>query len=210
MTFASPLPWWAAVLVVFAAIVLAYRTYAGPAVPLTLRQRRGLTALRAATLLLLVAFLAGPMAVERGGGRRDAVVPVLVDVSRSMGLADADGETRLARAQAIAARIRTTLGGEFEVDQLTFGDELADAPVEGADASARRSDLSGALRAVGARYQGRTVAGLVVVSDGGDTSDDDLSKRRWGPSSNTPTIEGAAVMREHLHVTTPRPRSRSR
>jgi len=101
---------------------------------------------------------------------------VLVDVSRSMGLADADGQTRLARAQAIAARIRTTLGGEFEVDQLTFGDELADAPVEGADASARRSDLSGALRAVRERYQGRTVAGLVVVSDGGDTSDDDWSR----------------------------------
>ena len=37
-------------------------------------------------------------------------------------------------------------------------------------ATGRRSDLAGALDAVLARYRGRAVAGVVLLSDGGDTS----------------------------------------
>jgi len=176
MTFAYPLPWWAVVLVVAATLALAYRTYAGPAVPLTAGQRRGLTTLRAVTLLLLVVFLTRPMIVERGGGRRDAVVPVLVDVSRSMGIADVDGEARLVQAQEVAADVAAALGAEFQVDRLTFGEQLTDATGEPADASARRTDLAGALRAARERYQGRALAGIVIVSDGGDTSGEDASQ----------------------------------
>ena len=41
----------------------------------------------------------------------------------------------------------------------------------------RRSDLAGAIAAVGDRYRGRPVAGIVLISDGGDTSASPLPER---------------------------------
>ena len=176
MTFAHHLPWWALVALVAAALLLARRTYAGPAVPLTRGQRLGLTALRALTLLLLVLFLLQPVVFERGAEPRDAVVPVLVDVSRSMGLADADGEPRLARARALVERLLPALGAEFQVELLAFGEGVEVTSPDALEASAGHSDLRGALGAVRERYQGRTVAGIVVVSDGGDTGAEEASQ----------------------------------
>ena len=49
----------------------------------------------------LALFLFRPIAMLPPSGSRDAVVPVLVDVSRSMQLSDADGQARLARAVAL-------------------------------------------------------------------------------------------------------------
>lgn len=176
MTLAHPLPWWVLVALVAAALLLAWRTYGGPAVPLTGNQRLGLTALRALTLLLLVLFLLRPVVFERGTEPRDVVVPVLVDVSRSMGLPDAEGETRLARARAMVERLLPALGTEFQVELLAFGDGVQEASPEGLEASAGRSDLQGALGAIRDRHQGRTIAGIVLVSDGGDTGGEEASQ----------------------------------
>ena len=52
-------------------------------------------ALRAAALLLLGIFLLDPVLVLPQTGRTDAVVPVLIDSSRSMRLADVDGRRRI-------------------------------------------------------------------------------------------------------------------
>jgi len=175
MTFGNPLPWWALVSCAALAVLVAVRAYAGRQLPLTTPQRRILVALRLGVLLLLLVFLMRPMVVGGQGGRRDAVVPVLVDVSRSMALTDADGESRMARAQAIAARLEAGLSDQFHVDLLSFGEELTNAPEGGLQPVARRSDLSGALDAVRRRYLGRTVAGVVVVSDGGDTAREEAS-----------------------------------
>ena len=62
-------------------------------VPLTAVQRATLVALRAATLVALVLFLFRPVALQPPAGARDAIVPVLVDVSRSMRVVDADGQS---------------------------------------------------------------------------------------------------------------------
>jgi uncharacterized membrane protein len=174
VTFANPLPLWAlAVVVLLAGLVawLAYRRFA--AAP---SRRALLIGLRIVTLLLLVVFLMRPVARRTGAGVRDAVVPVLVDVSRSMSIEDGSGQPRIDRARALlSGGLSSALQAEFDLDVLAFGDEVAPTPVEGLSATARRSDLGGALADLAERYRGRPVAGVVLLSDGGDTGGVDLA-----------------------------------
>ncbi|HKB09934.1 MAG TPA: hypothetical protein VKD69_04735, partial [Vicinamibacterales bacterium] len=101
MHFAYPLPVWLAVVLAAAIAGLVFLEYRRPLSPLTRVQRGVLVAIRAAVLVVLVTFLFRPIAILPPASARDAIVPVLVDVSRSMRLADADGQTRLARASAM-------------------------------------------------------------------------------------------------------------
>jgi uncharacterized membrane protein len=170
MHFAYPLPWWFAILLAAAIGAVAFAEYRRPLSPLTRAQRGVLVGLRVLALAALVLFLFRPIVNLPPTGARDAIVPVLVDVSRSMRLADADGQTRLARA---AALLKTELGpalaSHFVTELYTVGNGLTPGTVDGLAADARRTDLSGALAAVRERYRGQRVAGIVVLSDGGDT-----------------------------------------
>src|SRR5881409_1092115 len=98
MHFAYPLPWWLALLLAAAIAAAVFFEYRRPLAPLG-RVRRGLLiALRALTLLALVAFLFRPIAMLPPAASRGAIVPVMVDASRSMRIADADGQPRVAAA----------------------------------------------------------------------------------------------------------------
>jgi hypothetical protein len=168
--FSYSLSWWAWTLIVLGVAALAHATYARLALPLPAFERRALTAIRACTLLLLVAFLLRPVRLVPPASPQNAVVPVLVDDSRSMALADVQGERRIDRAGAIARALRTDLGREFSIDLLTFGESLRPAGDAPLSAGGRRSDLVDAVREARKRFEGRTVAGMIVISDGGDTS----------------------------------------
>src|SRR5215470_9497851 len=98
MRFANPPPFWLAVLIAAGILAVAVLSYRRPLAPLATWQRAVLSALRAASLTLVVVFLCRPVVLGLPAAGRDVVVPVLVDVSRSMRLADAGGKTRLARA----------------------------------------------------------------------------------------------------------------
>ncbi|HEY6361940.1 MAG TPA: glutamine amidotransferase [Vicinamibacterales bacterium] len=176
MQFAIGLPWWALVLLAAAIVAVAWGAYAGAIVPLT-RQRRGaLVTLRVLTLLLLVACLLRPVRVMPPDQENHAVVPILVDASRSMRLADADGRPRIDAARAIVSSLQPQLGAHFKPEIWTFGSDLerpaGDRPIAADD---ERSDLSGALRAVQERYRDQLLAGVIVISDGGDTSAQEAS-----------------------------------
>ena len=168
MTFAHPLPWWALLLVTAVAALVAWQAYRRFEAPPA--RRYALSLLRFVTLLAIVFILMRPVARSTDVDARDAVVPILVDTSRSMGIEDVDGETRIARARALVSReLLPALEGRFQVELLAFGESLAPATAGTLGAAARRSDLTGALAAVRDRYRGRPVAGVVVISDGGDT-----------------------------------------
>ncbi|HUF56788.1 MAG TPA: glutamine amidotransferase [Thermohalobaculum sp.] len=169
MTFANPLPWWALVLVVSAAALVAWQAYrrfgTDP------RRRAALSTLRFLTLLLLVLFLMRPVASRSEPGARDAIVPILVDTSRSMSIEDADGARRLDRARdVLTSELLPALDEDFQVEVLSFGDGVEPAAPGSLSATGRRSDLAGALADVRERFRGRPVAGIVLISDGGDTS----------------------------------------
>ena len=175
MTLATNPPWWAIVSLCLVAAAVAYVAYARPVVPLTVRQRGLLVTLRLTALLLIALFLLRPVSTEpspRSGG----VVPVLIDVSQSMRVADASARTRIERAVELARdEILPALETDFDVEVLSFGDELQVLDLSQAEARASRTDLAGALDSLGERYSEQPIVGVVVLSDGGDTSGVDLA-----------------------------------
>jgi uncharacterized membrane protein len=175
--FAVALPWWGYGLAFAAALAFAWLAYARVAVPLSRAQRATLTALRAATLVLIVVFLLRPVQFVQAEGARDSVVAILVDVSRSMRLMDAAG-ARIERARDIAGNLQAQLSAHFQTELLSFGETLARTELAQLGADARRSDLSSGLTALADRYRGRRLAGVVVISDGGDTSSEEAGSRR--------------------------------
>ena len=169
MTFAHPLPWWVFLLIVTGVGLLSWLAYrrAAPGA-----SRRGvLVGLRSVTLLLLILFVMRPIRTAEESAR-DAVVPILIDSSRSMSIADADGAVRIDRARDVLTReLMPLLERKFQVEVLAFGEDVRPAAVSTLAATDRRSDISRALAAVAERYRGRPVAGIVLLSDGGDTAD---------------------------------------
>lgn len=167
MTFANPLPLWALAAVVAAAVFVAWLAYRH--VPIVAPRRRVLSALRCATLLWLVVCLMRPTVRDTRAAARDAVVPILVDSSRSMGLADADGARRIDRARALVERdLLPSLQPAFHTEVLRFGDRVAPTDASNLSATDRRTNLGAALQAVRDRYRGRAIAGIVLLTDGGD------------------------------------------
>ena len=170
MRFAVVLPWWGYALVFGSALVLAWLAYARVPIALTRATRGWLTALRAATLILLIAILLRPVVLVPPAAAHNSVLPVLVDVSRSMRLSDGDGRSRLDRARGIVRDLQARVANEYAIELLTFGEALAPGQVDQLAATARRSDLSGALADLADRHRRDRVAGVIVLSDGGDTA----------------------------------------
>ena len=126
MHFAYPLPWWLAVALAAAIGAAAFFQYRRPLAPLTRAQRVTLVALRAIVLAAIVLFLFRPIIVLPPAASQDAIVPVLIDVSRSMRLDDADGHPRVARAAAILKNeLSPALARQFHTELYTIGDGLA-------------------------------------------------------------------------------------
>ena len=170
MTFASPIPWWAAALAVMAIIGIAYWSYRRPVAPLSTVQRGTLTVLRALSLGAVLFFLCRPVVLLPPSANGDLVVPILVDVSRSMRIADADGRPRLDQAIDVVQReIVPSLSGTFTPEVYAIGESWAVASPEAMRPEARHSNLVEAVAAVRERHRGRGVPGIVVVSDGGNT-----------------------------------------
>jgi uncharacterized membrane protein len=101
-----------------------------------------------------------------------------------MRLVDGDGPSRIERARAIVRDLQARLGGEYRVEVLTFGEALAAGDADHLSATARRSDLSSAVAALADRHRDDRVASVIVLSDGGDTSDEEhqLSRSASAPA----------------------------
>lgn len=166
MRFAEPLPWWGLLgaAVVVAALAVHTWRHAGGLSPL---RRGALVALRTLVLLALVGLLMRPVRVDSSAFGRDAVVPVLIDVSRSMQVGDADGRSRFEEAvDVVRSRVLPVLAGRVRVETFGFGGRLEPAEPDRMRPVAARSDLAGALRDLGARFRGQSVPGIVLLSDG--------------------------------------------
>jgi uncharacterized membrane protein len=170
MQFASPLPWWLVVVVVAAAGGISFLAYRRPMAPLSAAQRGTLMALRLAALATIVFFLCRPMVVLPPSASGDVIVPVLVDVSRSMRVADADGAARIdSAAVLLKTQLLPAIARHGRPEVIAVGDAAVEAEPDALVADARHTDLSGAVSSIRDRYRGRRVAGIVLLSDGADT-----------------------------------------
>jgi len=134
-----------------------------------------------AAALALVVFLQ-PAIELRQVAREPNRVAFLIDDSKSMTLKeDPDGPTRQQRVRKLIKNSADTLatwGADHQLDFYTFSDVVA---AIGRDAiGSTKSDgdatlLRKALESVRARYEGRDLAGIVLISDGAATDDFDES-----------------------------------
>jgi hypothetical protein len=202
MSFANPLPWWALVLVVAAAALIAWTAYRR--VPIPPRGRGILSALRFITLIWLVVCLMRPVARPSDADVRDATVPILVDASRSMSLNDAGGGSRIDRARTLVDRdLLPALAGRFHPEVFRFGERLASSETTALTATDRRTNLGAALQAVRDRYRGRPVAGIVLLSDGGDNGEVDAAVEAGaGPPVYAIGVGPRSVLRDREVVST--------
>jgi len=169
---ASPIPLGAVIGLGVAALVLAALAYRRAHATLTPRDRVSLFGLRAGVVAVLVFCLSGPALRLSTVVPQQNVLGILVDDSRSMGVADQDGRTRGAVAadafapdgplmRALAQRFRVRLYGFSSSLERT--DSLTGLAFDG-----RRTDLAEALAAARRELSTQPLAGLVVVSDGAD------------------------------------------
>jgi uncharacterized membrane protein len=186
--FAYPLPWWALAAILLLLAALATAAYARARARLGRNARAVLTTLRFVTLTLLVLFLLRPVIPLARSGGGGGIVAVLVDTSRSMGLSES-GVTRLARAKSIVRDLLVPdLARGYRVEVLSAGDHLQRADLEALRPDARLTDLPGAVAAARDRYRDRDLAGIVVISDGGNSMPIDHAELRGDGTSPVFTV----------------------
>jgi hypothetical protein len=156
--------------------VLALLTYRGVSATDRLRDRVVLVGLRLAALAVLLFCLFRPTLVLKAAVPQQNFLGVLVDDSRSMSIADRDGQTRAAFVQQQLsgpnAKLLAALSQRFVVRFFSFAsssDRIASAANLKYGGTATR--LGQALERARDELSGLPLAGLVMVSDGADTSD---------------------------------------
>ena len=171
-------PPWPAILVIAAAVVAgalgvwAYRRAGAPGA--SARARATLLAIRLSTVALLLACLMRPVLVVRAVEPQRNVLAVLVDDSRSMTIADQDEQPRSAFVRdqfGASGRLREVLGRRFALRDFRFSAtaERASTP-DGGTYAGTRSNVGQALQRTAEELAGLPVSGIVLLTDGADTS----------------------------------------
>ncbi len=171
-------PPWPSILVIAAAVVAgalgvwAYRRAGAPGA--TARARATLLAIRLSTVALLLVCLMRPVLVVRAVEPQRNVLAVLVDDSRSMTIADQDQQPRSAFVRdqfGASGRLRDVLGRRFALRDFRFSAtvERAATPDDGTFAGTR-SNVGQALQRTAEELAGLPVSGIVLLTDGADTS----------------------------------------
>jgi uncharacterized membrane protein len=155
---------------------LALLTYRGVAATERRRDRVVLVGLRLAALAVLLFCLFRPALVLKAAVPQQNFLGVLVDDSRSMSIADLNGQTRSTFIQqqltGANAKLLDALSQRFVVRFFRFASS-SDRVASAADLqfSGTATRLGPALDRARDELSGLPLAGLVMVSDGADTSD---------------------------------------
>lgn len=188
---------------VVAAVVVTVLTYrAARARAQTGRHRVILISLRVATLALMLFCLFRPVLVVRAAVSQQNFLGVLVDDSRSMQIEDVEGAERAAfvRSQfSPDSPVMEALAGRYLL--RTFGFSSSARRVEGTaelafDGSQTR--LGAALDNARQELAGLPLAGLVLVSDGADTTDASLTDALLALKAADVPVFTVGVGEEHL------------
>ncbi len=160
-----------------AAVLVTYRGIAGEG---TARERLVLGALRLGTIALLMFCLLRPTLILRAAVPQQNFLGILIDDSRSMTIADTGGKPRTDFVQEQfqpKTPLLEALSSKFVLRYFRFS-SVADrlgAPGE-LKYEGTASRLGPALERARDELAGLPLAGLVMISDGADTSDESLDE----------------------------------
>jgi uncharacterized membrane protein len=188
----------AAVALAAALTMLAYRKGHGRP-----GQRLGLAAIRLAILAIILVCLFRPLLVVRAAVPQQNFLGVLLDDSRSMQIADVDGQPRASFVKsefgASDRGLLKALSERFTVRTYRFS-SAATRTTQESDLTfgGTQSRLGAALSGVRQELAGLPVAGLVMVSDGADTADAALGDAILGLKAEGLPVFTIGVGRETL------------
>src|SRR5437016_1050627 len=165
-----------AVAVAAAAAVLGLVTYRGLAAADRTRDRVILIGLRLAALAVLVVCLFRPTLILKAAVPQQNFLGVLIDDSRSMAIADRNGETRSAFIQQQLsgpnAKLYAELSKRFVIRLFSFSSSATRVPsTSELKYGGTATRVGQALERARDELSGLPLAGLVLVTDGADTSD---------------------------------------
>jgi uncharacterized membrane protein len=167
--------------VVAVAIAITILTYHAARNRSDARHRAALVAIRLATLLLVLFCLFRPVLVVKAAVPQQNFLGVLIDDSRSMQIADINGQPRSAFVKqnfvGPEAPLLKTLSSRFVLRTFRFS-SMAQRLAAPADLTfgGAQTKIGAALDGARQELAGLPLAGLVVVSDGADTTDAELSE----------------------------------
>ena len=161
----------AAIAVAAVLTVVAYRTGKGRA-----RDRVALAGIRVAILAIILVCMFRPLLVVKAAVAQQNFIGVLLDDSRSMQIADVNGQPRSAFVKnefgAADRGLLKALSDRFTVRTFRFSSAPSRTTQESdLTFGGSQSRLGAALSGVRQELAGLPVAGLVMVSDGADTAD---------------------------------------
>ena len=108
-----------------------------------------------------------------------------------------------ARVRSSDRDLLPALAGRFHPEVFRFGERLASSETTALTATDRRTNLGAALQAVRDRYRGRPVAGIVLLSDGGDNGEVDAAVEAGaGPPVYAIGVGPRSVLRDREVVST--------
>ncbi|MBM3317334.1 MAG: VWA domain-containing protein [Candidatus Eisenbacteria bacterium] len=173
--------WWGLLIVGLAAAVVSY--YRLPA-PLSRRVRVLLRLIRVAAILLLLGLALEPLLTVRLPHAGRPRIALLIDRSSSMRLPGAGGGTRAAEAEAAWAALHEGLQGHFDLSLYRFAASAEAVRPEqepraqgwGLGDPHGATALGEALEGVLVQQSEAPLAGIVVVTDGAQTSGKDAAR----------------------------------
>ena len=183
-----------------AAAVLTYRRVGGQSTP---RSRAILLALRLAIIAVVVLCLFRPVLVVKTAVPQQNVLAVLLDDSRSMRIADWNEKPRGAFEQeqfgAPDRPLMKALSDKFLVRTFHFSSTAQRMDAEsGLAFGGTQTRLGDALEAARQELAGLPVAGMVLVSDGADTSETALAPALLGFKAEKLPVYTVGVGKETL------------
>ena len=167
--------------IVLAAVAITVLSYRKARAKSLTRQRVVLIGLRFAILALVLFCLFRPVLVVKAAVPQQNFLGILMDDSRSMQIADVDGKARSAFVQqhftGPDAAMLKTLSSRFVIRNFRFS-STAQRLAQPAELtfSGAQTKLGSALDGARQELAGLPLAGLVVVTDGADTTDAELSE----------------------------------
>jgi hypothetical protein len=170
MNFILSRPYWHGLIIFLPLILIAATSY------LRLRSPEGryralLMTLRGLAILILTLALLGPTLILSEKVRQKPDLILLVDASRSMSIRDGD-ESRIELVRrGLSDGLIERLSDRFELHRYSFGSSLkALGELESLEADEDSTEIISAIREAVDAWRGRPLAGIVLLSDGVDTS----------------------------------------
>ncbi|UCF04611.1 MAG: hypothetical protein JSV33_11865 [bacterium] len=152
---------------VVVSIVIYRRTFP----PLSPSRKAVLTVLRVLAFILLTAFVMNPVLISFSREVKEPLMVVLLDRSKSMGIRNRDGVSRIEEAERQLGRVRDVLHGRSDprIEVVPFSNELSPVPLP-SDSTVRvtgeGTDILGAVTTALKRYRTLNLVAVVLLSDG--------------------------------------------